>query len=749
MRARHLAWSPDETLLAAGFEDGHVGVYGAQPRDGSPGADMGIVDHHRSDILLLEWTPDGYLVSVSVDGDWCVAASGGVVVASGSVGRELRYASLSPCGRGLFLNLIDTMYVPESTPPGPPGPGVRVRKWRPTGELGYTQRSIGWCVHVDLESGNVSRLEMSKGMFISSRVFSVDRHCALYEFAGYRAESPTGFEHIDFRTGVRSRVAFESRSASSHARHLVEIDPRLQRGVRPHYGPVEPFESERGRQFPLLFDLFDAETLETVQVLHLGDVRLHGGPDAAMDTAEPGSEAYMKALDFHLEMPAAVRFDRSGQHLWVLFRGGSVRAVPLSGDRPGMILRHGGQPGRVRGRSVDDAFSPDGPANSSTLAVSPLGTWVGFSSPNEFVRTDGARASVPIDTPVRPRPMRAKSTPLQERPVLQKLLKDGELLAVVTDSADLILVHVDTGRVEPVTRLPSSNSDTTDVELSPDGRTLSIASNGGMAQLVDRGTGALTATAVPGHTMRTWFVDDRTIAWLCWTGTVAVWERDANVLLASCAPMWGAPGHNVRWDLSSTEERPQHHEVFMGGNNRAREGALARAPDRTWFLVPREDGDLDAFGYEDGTLRRVNAYDSSYHEYQVGLHVFSSITTNGEWVASPSAPDEIIVQDVSGPRLEVISCEHIVLAAFHWRGRLAWFENRSSTLWALEPFSGEKPQRVYRRRGAAIRDLSASGDRISFVEYDGTIRIVDLGTRGERPLRIVARADGTRELQLR
>ncbi len=678
MQEFEIAYAPDETRVVLGWPGGLLAVHEVETADGSPGAELAQVVHHKATLVCVGWLDDQHLASVSSDGVWAVSdTSSGEVLRSGSVGGSRASASISPQGGFLFVCSSDT------------GVGA----FRVNLETGESD------VGADLED---------HGIYGSSRVFALDEAVAAFHFIhdGDEDKVVEGFVQVDFVAGTTTVKTFDTAPTSDFDddTRLMWIDGARNLGVRPDYTPLE-FGGPDDSVAILSVELFDARTLETKCVrIATGWPRTHcEGPLAGLVNEAPGSAAFMESQDWLVRKFKSARF--AGEHLWFSIEGGAVRRIAIESEARDVPVLHGG--GANTSYTLDDVFARN-LHNCHTLGVSASGAYVGFGNPNDFFSV----AAIGLDEPDLPQqairlPKRATSGVVAEAPGLVAFA--GDLLVVFDKGHRMFLVDGASGEIGATVELERWYGDANDVARSPTGRYLAVAVGGGESFYWDFETSELMGLPMPPHAIRVGFFGDARAALVHHNGAVMTLDVEEMVSCARRAP--DEEGEEPDEDYDAFEQR---YDVYAS--------AVFEVGGVPTVATLDEHDAVQFYSIDDALEIEVGAAHSQEGRRLVGAD---------GWCASLDRKGRVTVRTL--PSFEV-TAEHTLatgadLFVGDVTGALLAFDDASGQLLALARDSSKTEVR-FEYTGAATAQVrvNESLDRVAVVTAAGRIEVRVLST---------------------
>jgi hypothetical protein len=709
MQAFEIIYDQDETRVALGWPGGKVHICAVEA-DGSPGDEIAEVAHHKTTIVCLGFAGDR-LVSLSDDGEWAVSdAATGQVISSGSAGGEFVTGSLSPGGEALFIYTCldgDSRAFRVDVERGAAAPGPDI-------------------------DGNIS---------VTSRVFALDGDTALYHFIRKNWKSrqvKEGFVEVDFASGRASVRRFSTGPSTDFdsSTRMMSIDPIRRLGIRPDYQPVELVELDGHRRAVLRAEIFDIDNLEARArpVVLRWPVEHLGYKVDVLDTAEPGSEAFVEAQDWSVRWLCSARFVEGSEHAWVGVKGGIVRRLPLSGESPSAPIIHGGGPAGG-GFTLDDVVARN-LSNNHTLGVSRSGRYVGFGNPNDFFCTDDvdleARLAVRL-------PERAAVGPVTEAP--GRIAFAGDRLVVFDRAHRMFIADGASGEPDKTIELPGHYGDATAAAMSPDGAHIAVAVSGGEALLYDVAAGELTGLPVPPHTLLAAFTSDRRLYLVHHAGAVVAIDLEQQRVEVHRAGDEGYPDE-VLEDMDSEELEymramavfEQRYDCYAGVVYRDGDG------DRVGVIDENDELQLYAIG-DDMSIEDGPAIDVAGH----------SLAAGDGWIAAAGGSEIRIVDPTRGEVINRLALEGPIrgLQTGSSTGALYAFDDRAGQLLRIaDPRDGQR-EVVLEYRGASIAGVAISEPlgRAALVTASGAIELRDLDGGGRlATLRVEPRGGDVREL---
>lgn len=356
MNATQIAYSPDEEMVVLGNDAGLIQIYQLNQSKGGLEKLIATIENHDKAIAHLRLTKENHIISVDVDGKWCVHEDTGEIIREGNTMLNEVLADSDAEAKVLYV---------ASTSKGA----------KPV------------LLQIDLASGTEVKAPIEAVEDIDTGF--VDRGCkpvAINESkaAFYFQLETQKLVIVDFDKQNFQTVDLEYRKYTKSklfADPIFDASGLLDLGVRLDY---HPYQISEANEYLLVAEVFKLSTGErqygipcfTMPEQDMGEFLVESGMD---------SQEYKKARDSFAELITNIKV-QDGKKVWITLRPDTTMILlcfDLEQKRHEIMFR---TPNVADSQkfSLDDIFTID--PTIKVLGVSPKGNYACFGYPNNWVK---------------------------------------------------------------------------------------------------------------------------------------------------------------------------------------------------------------------------------------------------------------------------------------------------------------------------------------------------------------------------
>lgn len=444
MNATQIAYSPDEEMVVLGNDAGLIHLYKLSQSKGELENLITTIENHDNAIVHLRLTKENHIISLDVDGKWCVQEDTGKIIREGNTMLNEVLADSDAEAKVLYV---------ASTSKGA----------KPV------------LLQIDLASGTEVKAPIEAVEDINTDF--VDRGCkpvaineskaAFYFQLGTQKLIIVDFDKQNFET-----VDLEYRKYTKSklfANPIFDASGLLDLGVRLDY---HPYQISEANEYLLVAEVFKLSTGE----------RLYGIPCFTMPEQDMGeflvesgmdSQEYKKARDSFAELITNIKVQDDGKKVWITLRPDTTMILlcfNLEQKRHETIFRtpNIANPQKF---TLDDIFTID--PSFKVLGVSPKGNYAGFGYPNNWVKHEFEGEFKVVEL--------SESKEQQIEITCAFLVSDE--WAFIQSLDNCFLMDINTG--ETLKQLSEDYIDVCSAALSPDKKRILLGNNGTEAFLWD------------------------------------------------------------------------------------------------------------------------------------------------------------------------------------------------------------------------------------------------------------------------
>ncbi|WP_141673327.1 hypothetical protein [Allomuricauda sp. CP2A] len=357
MNATQIAYSPDEEMVVLGNDAGLIQIYQLSQSKGELENLIATIEYHDNAIVHLRLTKENHIISVDVDGKWCVHEDTGEIIREGNTMLNEVLADSDAEAKVLYV---------ASTSKG----------------------SKPVLLQIDLASGTEVKAPIEAVEDIDTDF--VDRGCKPVAINESKAAFYFQLETqkliiVDFDKQNFQTVDLEYRKYTKSklfADPIFDASGLLDLGVRLDY---HPYQISEANEYLLVAEVFKLSTGErqygipcfTMPEQDMGEFLVESGMD---------SQEYKKARDSFAELITNIKVQDDGKKVWITLRPDTTMILlcfNLEQKRHETIFRtpNIADPQKF---TLDDIFTID--PSFKVLGVSPKGNYAGFGYPNNWVK---------------------------------------------------------------------------------------------------------------------------------------------------------------------------------------------------------------------------------------------------------------------------------------------------------------------------------------------------------------------------